>query len=282
MRTPIIQIGRPSGAYIPAVRAWKNILAAGLGCLCLAAGSALGQRTNVISSQGGRVVGSPKANALGALPEKTATRAGPGAAIAEGGAVGEAFERDNREPAAATRAALDDAQTLGIGDRLSYRVMEDQEDVKLLTITDSGKLNIPELGLVNAAGKTCQELAMEIKVGLERTTYYKATVILGIDLLNKTSSGRKIYVVGEVRVTGPQELPAGEGWTVSRAIMRAGGFTDYADKKRVRLIRGNVQAKPAKTLQVNINEVWQKGRTDLDPAVEAEDMIYVPARAVNF
>jgi len=176
---------------------------------------------------------------------------------------------------------LENKQKLGVGDRVTFRVVEDQEDPKLLTISDSGELNIPELGLISAAGKTCGQLASEIKTELEKKTYYHATVILGIDLLNKTVSGRKVYVVGQVKVAGPQEIPAGETWTVSKAVMKAGGFTDYADKKRVRLVRGRADGKPGKTFYVNVNDIWVKGRTELDLSVDPEDLIYVPARAVN-
>ena len=121
--------------------------------------------------------------------------------------------------------------------RITFRVIEDQEDPKALTITDSGESDIPELGLVPAAGKTCKELAFQVKSNLLQTAYYRATVIIGIDLLNKTMSGRRVYLAGEVRRPGPQEIPAGETWTVSKAILSAGGFTEYANKKEVRLVR---------------------------------------------
>ncbi len=49
---------------------------------------------------------------------------------------------------------LDDRQKLGPGDRVTYRVIEDQDDPRSLTITDSGDLEVPYLGLVHAAGKT--------------------------------------------------------------------------------------------------------------------------------
>lgn len=178
--------------------------------------------------------------------------------------------------------SLDDKQKLGVGDRISFRVVEDQEEPKSLTVTDAGQLNVPELGLVHAAGKSCKELAFELKSKLEQTTYYKATVILGIDLLNKTSSGRKVYVAGQVRQAGPQEIPAGETWTVSKAILKAGGFTDFADKKHVRVVRGGVDGKGGQSFYVNISEVWEKGQVNRDLPVEPEDLIYVPARGINF
>jgi protein involved in polysaccharide export with SLBB domain len=178
--------------------------------------------------------------------------------------------------------SLDDKQKLGVGDKVTFRVIEDQEEPKSLTITDAGELDVPELGLVTALGKTCKQLAHEIKGKLEQRTYFRATVVIGVDLLNKTMSGRKVYVVGQVRDTGPQEIPAGEVWTVSKALMKAGGFTDFADKKRVRLVRSATGATPGKTLIVNVNDIWEKGRTDQDLSVEPEDLIFVPARAVNF
>ena len=178
--------------------------------------------------------------------------------------------------------ALDGKQKLGVGDTIIFRVLEDQEDPKPLSVTDSGELDVPELGLVPAAGKTCKQLAFELKSKLEQTTYYRATVILGVQLLNKTISGRRVYLAGQVKITGPQEIPAGEAWTVSRAIMGAGGFTDYADKKSVRVVRAGAKGTPGKTFILNITDVWEKGQTEKDLSVEPEDLIYVPGRAVNF
>jgi polysaccharide biosynthesis/export protein len=178
--------------------------------------------------------------------------------------------------------SLDDKQKLGVGDTVTFRVLEDLEEPKALSVTDAGELDVPELGLVSAAGKTCKQLAFEIKSKLEQTTYYRATVVLGIQLLNKTISGRRVYLAGQVRRTGPQEIPAGETWTVSRAIMGAGGFTDYADKKQVRVVRPGAKGAPGRTFIVNVADVWQKGRIELDLAVEPEDLIFVPGRAINF
>ncbi len=199
------------------------------------------------------------------------------------GVVGSGNPATNVVPALPGRNmdALDDKQKLGVGDRVSFRVIEDQEAPKALTITDAGDLDVPELGLVTAAGKTCKQLAFDIKPKLEETTYYHATVIIGIDLLNKTMSGRRVYVAGQVLRAGPQEIPAGETWTVTKAIMRAGGFTHYADQKKVRLVRPGAKGEPGRTFILNAAEVWEKGRTELDLSVEPEDLIYVPARAVN-
>src|SRR2546423_15378607 len=63
---------------------------------------------------------------------------------------------------------LDDRQKLGPGDRITYRVLEDQDDPRALTITDSGQVEVPYLGLVQAAGTTSLPLAKEIQGLLEK------------------------------------------------------------------------------------------------------------------
>lgn len=82
--------------------------------------------------------------------------------------------------------SLDNRQKLGPGDRITYRVIEDQDDPRTLLITDSGDLEVPYLGLVHAAGKTCLELAREIKAHLEKKLYFTATVMISAEVINKT------------------------------------------------------------------------------------------------
>ena len=128
--------------------------------------------------------------------------------------------------------SLDDKHQLGVGDQVRFRIVEDRDEPKALTVTDSGELDIPWLGSVQAADRTCKQLAKEIKKSLEKDLYKQATVIITIDLLNKIRG--KVYIYGYVRVAGFQEIPTDEVFTLSKAIMRA-GLTDFADKKHVKL-----------------------------------------------
>jgi protein involved in polysaccharide export with SLBB domain len=149
-----------------------------------------------------------------------------------------------------------------------------------LTVTDSGDLEVPYHGLVHAAGKTSRQLAHEIKTLLERQLYYQATVIIAVELVNKTRVTGKAYVTGQVRNPGGYEIPAGENFTISKAILNAGGFSDFSDKKNVKLIRktGNGKA----TFIVNVHDIWEKGNLDKDLVVQPDDLIVVPARLVNY
>jgi polysaccharide export outer membrane protein len=175
---------------------------------------------------------------------------------------------------------LDDHQRLGPGDRVTYRVIEDQDEPRSLAITDSGDLDVPYLGLVHAAGKTSFRLAKDVKVLLEEKLYYQATVIIAVELVNKTRVTGKVYVTGQVRNKGGYEIPAGETFTVSKAILHAGGFSDFSDKRRVRLIRKTPQGE--QTFIVNVLNVWDKSKLEEDLVVQPDDLIVVPARLVNY
>ncbi len=60
----------------------------------------------------------------------------------------------------ASSDSLDDKRKLAIGDHVSYRVIEDKNPAVSLVVTDAGDLEVPLLGRVAAAGKTCRQLAL--------------------------------------------------------------------------------------------------------------------------
>jgi len=176
---------------------------------------------------------------------------------------------------------LDDKYQLAVGDRLSFRILEDEEDPKPLLVMDSGDLEVPYIGRFPAIGKTCKKLAHELKAELEKEYYYQATVIIAVDSM--TRSRGKVYLVGPVRAPGPQDVPSDEVLTLSKAILRAGGFSDYADKKKVKITR-KVSGVGAvdETFTVNVEDILEKGRTDTDLLLRPGDLIYVPERLIRF
>ena len=171
---------------------------------------------------------------------------------------------------------LDDKKRLGSNDYVSFRVVEDRdEESQHLRVNDNGELEVPYIGLVPAQGRTCRELAYAIKASLEKEYYYHATVILAIERVSEKSRGR-IYVYGSVKGQGPQEIPADESYTVSKAIIRAGGFGDFANKRKVKVTRKN-----GKDFTIDLKRVIEEGRTDEDMVLEPDDQIYVPQRLIN-
>ncbi|HJT81496.1 MAG TPA: polysaccharide biosynthesis/export family protein [Chthoniobacterales bacterium] len=171
---------------------------------------------------------------------------------------------------------LDDKKRLGSNDYVSFRVVEDRDnESQRLRVNDNGELEVPYVGLVPARGRTCKELAYSIKSLLEKEYYYHATVILAVDRVSEKSRGR-IYVYGSVKAQGPQEIPADESYTVSKAVIRAGGFGDFANKRKVKVTR-----KSGQDYTVDLKRVIEEGHTDEDIALQPDDQIYVPQRLIN-
>jgi polysaccharide export outer membrane protein len=173
-------------------------------------------------------------------------------------------------------AVLDDKKKLGSNDYVSFRVVEDRDnESQRLRVNDNGELEVPYVGLVLAQGRTCKELAYNIKSLLEKEYYYHATVILAVDRISEKSRGR-IYVYGSVKGQGPQEIPADESYTVSKAVIRAGGFGDFANKRKVKVTRKNGQ-----DFTVDLKRIIEEGHTEEDMVLQPDDQIYIPQRLIN-
>jgi protein involved in polysaccharide export with SLBB domain len=190
------------------------------------------------------------------------------------------------QSALVTVDALDDEHKLGIGDRVSFRIDEDKlldekNDPIQLYVTDSGELEIPYLGRIPALGKTCLQLAKEIKAVLEKRFYYHATVLLGVDVLNKTRG--RVYLAGKVKLPGYLEVPSDETFTVSKAIMRAGGFSEFADKRHVKVTRSKgASGSDGETVVIDVADVLEKGLAGKDLPLGPDDRVFVPSKLINF
>jgi polysaccharide export outer membrane protein len=175
---------------------------------------------------------------------------------------------------------LDDSRKLSRGDIVNLRVVEDRDPPVSLQINDSGDLEVPYIGRVNAEGKTPRQLAFDIKSLLEREYYHSATVIIGLDVEGQRSPGL-IYVTGMVGSPGPLQIPPNEAFTVSKAILRAGGFGTFANQRKVKLTR-TMPDGTTDTKIVDVKQILEKGHPDLDIEVLPNDLINVPERLINF
>ena len=115
---------------------------------------------------------------------------------------------------------------------------------------------------------------------LEKTYFYKATVIFALDMATQKSPGR-IYVTGMVTGPGPQDMPPGEIYTLSKAITRAGGVAQFGNEHRVKIMRKDADGS-AEEMEVDVGQVIDKGHMDKDPVLEPNDLIVVPRKLINF
>ena len=175
----------------------------------------------------------------------------------------------------------DDKYKLRVGDKISLQILEDRDAPKGLVVADSGELDVPYVGRVAASDKTCKQLADELKTRLEKEYYLRATVIIALDVANKFVG--RVYVWGQVRNQGPIDIAVNENLTAGKAILRAGGFGDFANKKRVKVVRSGGADSPGKqSFELNMVDILEKGKTEKDVILQADDFIIVPSRLINF
>jgi protein involved in polysaccharide export with SLBB domain len=174
----------------------------------------------------------------------------------------------------------DDKHVLEPGDRISFRVVEDRDPAVSLVVADSRELDVPYVGRVSVAKKTCKQIASELKVLLEREYYNRATVVLAVDMVNKIRG--KVYVMGQVRQQGAVELQFNEILTAGKAILRAGGFGDFANKEKVKVIRAGANGEKKPPIEINMVNVFEKGKQDQDVVLEPDDYVVVPQRSIAY
>ena len=175
----------------------------------------------------------------------------------------------------------DDKHKLRPGDRISFQILEDHDSPKPMVVTDSGEVDIPYLGRMMVQDKTCKQLADELRILLTNSYYYRATVIIGLDSATKVMG--KVYFVGQVRAQGPLNMQVNEPLTLGKAILQQGGFGDFANKKKVKVVRpSKVPGGTNQVFIINVKEILDDGKIEKDMLLEPDDFIIVPTRLFSF
>lgn len=173
-------------------------------------------------------------------------------------------------------------RTLEVGDRVRYRVVEDEQPAVELSITNTGALELPFYGPIKAAGQTPSQLKQEIKVALEETLYRTATVYLDVLEYRPGSLNRgRVHLSGQVKSVGVMEIDLDRRNTLGRVLLAAGGLTDFADKRNVRIIR-QTQDGQTETITVDLREVLEKGNLGSDVELRDGDFIIVNEKLINW
>src|SRR5688500_3964757 len=154
-----------------------------------------------------------------AAPQKPAAPAGPAAPGATVGTAG-ATARPNTMP----------DYKLVAGDKLRIEVYKDAQLSQNLQVRPDGKITLPLVGDIPAAGRTSNELRDVITTSLKEYNTNPVVTVIVVETVPPT-----IYVMGEVNNPGPQPLN-GEV-TVLQALATAGGFKDFAKTKDIRIQR---------------------------------------------
>ena len=106
-------------------------------------------------------------------------------------------------------------------------------------ISDDGTIRLPYLKTsISAAGMKPSDLARKIEAAYRSAEIYTApTIQVDSSAAGGGGSERFLSVMGEVKA--PRSISYAPGMTLLDAIAQCGGFTDFADEKKVKLTRGN-------------------------------------------
>jgi protein involved in polysaccharide export with SLBB domain len=164
----------------------------------------------------------------------------------------------------------DDLQSipLQIGDAIEVQLTGTPLPVDALhmVISEQGTINLAYINhSIQAAGKTCQELQEVIRTNLVPKIYSYANVTV-------TPNGRYFYVGGQISGNSGRQLYLSH-ITVSGAINSAGGFTEFAARRRVQVTRLN-----GKIYIVDLIKALKHPELDLE--VLPGDRINVPRRTI--
>jgi polysaccharide export outer membrane protein len=163
-------------------------------------------------------------------------------------------------PSVAPRQRTVAAYRLKAGDpvMIFLRGIPREEEIEDI-VDEDGYITMPYINTIRAAGLTSAELEREI-----RRTYLDEKIYRNITV-NVVMSSQSYFVRGEVRQPG--RYPMITGVTISQAIATAGGYTDYANSRKISITRGN------KTFYVDANDLRE--HPDKDQNLEAGDVIVV-------
>ena len=129
-----------------------------------------------------------------------------------------------------SRGVPDDYK-IGAGDVLDINIWKEPDaSVRSIVVRPDGKISMPLLKEVDAAGLTPIQLERLITDGLSKVinTPDVTVVVTGIN-------SKKVYVSGKVTKEGP--IPYTYRMTIMQALSEAGGITDYAKKKAIYVLR---------------------------------------------
>jgi polysaccharide export outer membrane protein len=146
-----------------------------------------------------------------------------------------------------TKAATEDPNySIAPEDVLTIDVWKEPEISRTVPVRRDGKISLPLLNDLQAAGLTPTQLSAEIVEKLRATIVHPQVTVIVAQM-----SSLRIYILGQVTRGGA--YPLVPDMTVMQALSIAGGFTPYANVKKIYVMRKENGAD--KIYAVNYKEV---------------------------
>jgi polysaccharide export outer membrane protein len=167
------------------------------------------------------------------------------------------------KPAVVAPAVDLKAYVIGPEDVISVNVWREPANSGQFTVRPDGRIAIPLVGEIQAAGLTPERLSAAIAEGLHKVmTHPEVTV--GVERVNS----KKYYIQGEINRPGAYSLAVPT--SVLEALVNAGGFRDFANTKKIIVLRGSQR------LKFNYHDVSKGKNMEQNIPLLPGDQIIVP------
>jgi polysaccharide biosynthesis/export protein len=186
------------------------------------------------------------------------------------GAAGQNKEPESKpsdaSAAGAPTATTSDSYIIGPSDVLAVTVWKEPTLSGSILVRPDGMISLTLLGDVQASGLTPLQLADQIKTKLKKFIQDPNVSVVVSQIHSKL-----VYLLGEVVKRGPVEMTP--GMTLLEAVASAGGLTDFANTKKMYILRseGGLQKK----IPVNYKQAL-KGDPTVNVTLKPGDTIVVP------
>ena len=162
---------------------------------------------------------------------------------------------------------------IGVGDQISVQVWKSPELSVEVPVRPDGKVSVPLIGDVRAAGQSAMNLSTSLTSGFgEYVRNPQVTVIV----LNPASADylRRVRVTGSV--SAPLSLAHQQGMTVMDLVLQAGGLTEFASGNKAKLYRK--YGDKLRVFPIYLNDILNKGLVETNYELAPSDIVTVPER----
>jgi polysaccharide export outer membrane protein len=182
---------------------------------------------------------------------------------------GEVPAAASTQPSEATGAKPhDDSFIIGANDVLAINVWKEVDLSRSIPVRSDGRISLPLVGELQAAGKTPLQLEQDI-AGRLKNYITDPEVTVMVEQINS----EKFNILGQVGRPGSYPLTATT--TIVDAIALAGGFKDFAKKKGVYILRKNAEGNESR-IAFNYQDFIKGKDTNQNITVKPHDTIIVP------
>jgi polysaccharide export outer membrane protein len=162
---------------------------------------------------------------------------------------------------------------MGVGDLISVQVWQTPDLSVAVPVRPDGKISVPLVGDVLAAGKSTKQLSDELTLAF--ATYVRSPQVT-IIVTDPVSANflRRVRVTGAVEQ--PLSIPHQQGMTVLDLVLLAGGLTEFASGGKAKLYRK--YGDTVKVFSIELDDILDKGQLETNYLLSPADVVTVPER----